>query len=278
MGDFNARIQRKLNEQDTPVGKHTLDKIFDRLGEHATDDIDGEERVIENRNLLLEHCIKTNSILSNTFFEKPDSKLFTYKNNINENQPPYTRRNYETLDYVITPERWKNCVKNVETDKDTNVYSDHITLIATIQIKLKADKTTGGKLRQKYAECTEQQRYDYNCKLNIEYNGEDWNKWLKENMETELPQVSAKRDKIGISEHIEDLIKDRGEELKQGNIEKTKELNKEIKKQKHRDKQIRTLEAVSHQLDIRQRSLGLRNLAKEYKPMPFALDKEEHGK
>ena len=45
-------------------------------------------------------------------------------------------------------------------------------------------------------------------------------------METELPQVSAKRDKIGISEHIEDLIKDRGEELKQGNIEKTKELNK----------------------------------------------------
>ena len=26
MGDFNARIQRKLNEQETPIGKHTFDK------------------------------------------------------------------------------------------------------------------------------------------------------------------------------------------------------------------------------------------------------------
>ena len=85
MGDFNARIQRKLNENETAVGKHTFDTNFDRLGENATDDLEAEERVIENRTMLLEFCNETNSVLSNTFFQKTDEKLFTFKNNINEN-------------------------------------------------------------------------------------------------------------------------------------------------------------------------------------------------
>ena len=98
------------------------------------------------------------------FFEKPDEKLYTFKNTINTVGEPYTRDRYETLDYILVPERWKNSIKNVEADKDTPIYSDHIALIATTQIKLKANITANSKLRNKYELCDEMTRYEFNKK------------------------------------------------------------------------------------------------------------------
>ena len=103
--------------------------------------------------------------IANTFFEKPDEKLFTFKNNINAVGGPYTRENYETLDYILVPERWKNSIKNVEADKDTPIYSDHITLLAIIQVKLKANIAANSKLREKYEICDEMTRYEFNKKI-----------------------------------------------------------------------------------------------------------------
>ena len=45
MGDFNARIQRKLNNSETPVGPHTFDKMNDTFG-----GVDEDNRVAEKRN------------------------------------------------------------------------------------------------------------------------------------------------------------------------------------------------------------------------------------
>ena len=76
---------------------------------------------------------------------------------------------------------------------------------------------------------------------------------------------------------MQDLLRDRGEALKSLDIEKAKELNKEIIKQRKREKKIRILESVKKDLDLRDRRLGLRNLRKDYQPIPYSLRKEEHG-
>ena len=34
---------------------------------------------MENRNLFIEHCIKHDHVVSNTYFDKPDRKLKSYR-------------------------------------------------------------------------------------------------------------------------------------------------------------------------------------------------------
>ena len=48
------------------------------------------------------------------------------------------------------PDRWKNAVKDVESDITVNINTDHYARIATIQIKLKAVSKNTGKTRPKF--------------------------------------------------------------------------------------------------------------------------------
>ena len=197
--------------------------------------------------------------------------------NFNNIGPPYTREKYETLDYLITPNRWKNSIKNIEADKDTNVYTDHIALTVTISIKLKAQPKTVNQIRNKYEKCSTDTKWEFNNKLRKECEGKEWKDWIREDVENTLPKIQAKRNKTEISEEVQDLLRDRGEALKSLDIEKAKELNKEIIKQRKREKNIRILESVKKDLDLRDRWLGLRNLRKDYQPIPYSLRKEENG-
>ena len=58
--------------------------------------------------------------------------------------PPWTRNNgYETLDYILVPERWKNSVQDAEVDSSGFLPTDHYPIITTIKINL-SRKTTNG--------------------------------------------------------------------------------------------------------------------------------------
>ena len=62
-GDFNARIQIKLNEEETCIGNHTFNKeniTIERQDDKAT----------ERRNLLMDLCIEFNAKIRNTQFQK----------------------------------------------------------------------------------------------------------------------------------------------------------------------------------------------------------------
>ena len=91
MGDFNARIQERLNETESMIGIHTFCKDHTTL--HST-----SAGVIENRSLLLNFLSQHRMISSNTFFEKHDSKLFTYREMHTKKSDPHTRGFDETLD------------------------------------------------------------------------------------------------------------------------------------------------------------------------------------
>ena len=69
IGDFNARIQRKLSTLEKPVGPFTFDKNNDNMDRRTPEDL-----VRENRSLLIGHCIQMECQIANTFFEKPEHK------------------------------------------------------------------------------------------------------------------------------------------------------------------------------------------------------------
>ena len=100
MGDFNARVQKKLNLQEQFMGNHTFDKHGDRIGERAQD-----YPARENRELSINFCNEINAVATNTFFEKPEGKLMTFKQNSTNIGPPYDRNRCEQLDFVVTPNR-----------------------------------------------------------------------------------------------------------------------------------------------------------------------------
>ena len=72
----------------------------------------------------------------NTLHDKPNEKLITYHAPSSELGPPYERGKYETLDYCVTTERWKNTVQDVESDMKANITSDHYPLWWKTRLKL----------------------------------------------------------------------------------------------------------------------------------------------
>ena len=65
--------------------------------------------------------------------------------------PPWTRNNgYETLDFILVPERWKNSVLDAESDTTGFLPSDHYPVIAKIRINLKAEKPQNFLQRPKF--------------------------------------------------------------------------------------------------------------------------------
>ena len=47
--------------------------------------------------------------------------------------PPWSRKNYEVLDYATVATRWRNVVRNTETDTSANITLDHYPLIVDVQ-------------------------------------------------------------------------------------------------------------------------------------------------
>ena len=108
--EYNA-----LNKQEREaIGNHTFHKqTADPLGKSA--------EVRENRVIFISWCLEHNQKVANTLFEKTDCKLVTYRavgTKINE---PLNRPAYEQLDFVTVPHRWKNSIKDCESDSAANI-------------------------------------------------------------------------------------------------------------------------------------------------------------
>eukprot|EP00975_Prorocentrum_lima_P044140 9255373-Prorocentrum_lima.AAC.1 len=60
----------------------------------------------DNRTRLIALCAHLDLLITNTFFDKRPEHLVTYLDNKRHGGgPPYTRRHYDTLDYILTPRR-----------------------------------------------------------------------------------------------------------------------------------------------------------------------------
>ena len=67
-----------------------------------------------NRQRFMDFCAERQLRIMSTCFQKPDSKLLTYRDIGASHGPPWTRllfdvsKQYEILDVCLAPQRWKN--------------------------------------------------------------------------------------------------------------------------------------------------------------------------
>ena len=74
---------------------------------------------------------------------------------------PITKETHEQLDYWLVPNRWKNSVKNMESDTKVNIDADHHPVVGAFKIKLRGISTLG-KHRNRFGKCTTEDNANIN--------------------------------------------------------------------------------------------------------------------
>ena len=95
----------------------------------------------------------------NTYFQKSDEKLAGEIGSTRKD--PIQRGTHEQIDFIVTPERWKNTIKDADSHSMANIDSDHYLVAARISIKLKAIRQNH-RSRMKFQECNKEEKKHIN--------------------------------------------------------------------------------------------------------------------
>ena len=99
-------------------------------------------------------------------FQKRNEQIFTFIE-LGTKGPPLTRGRYETLDYILTNDKWKSSITNIENDVEHCIETNHVPIVAEINLRVKSrekeEKKEDGVKR--YKESQIEQKIEYNNKL-----------------------------------------------------------------------------------------------------------------
>ena len=142
-----------------------------------------------------------------------------------------------------------------------NIPSDHYPLITTFRFKLKGIHRFS-KTREKYAECSEEQREALNEEIkylinnkDTELSYDDLKDILNAAKEKHMPRIYAKGNNIGISEATMDLIKEREQQILYEQYEEAKITYKKIQHSKKTRQNNRSTKNTGRRLRY-QRQMG----------------------
>ena len=90
-------------------------------------------------------CVEHDLILTNTQFRTPNAKTATYREKQSRGIPvtignEIQRPTHEQIDFIMTTRRWRNTIKDSESDTQANIMSDHYPVKAKLNIRLKGIK------------------------------------------------------------------------------------------------------------------------------------------
>lgn len=91
--------------------------------------------------------------------------------------PPRTRPKYETLLHILTSNRWKNGIIDVEADPSANITTDHSPLTVTTRFKLKKiHRGNSNSHCTQYKPMTGKERTAYNELISKVEQNEEWHR------------------------------------------------------------------------------------------------------
>ena len=73
---------------------------------------------------------------SNTLFQKQEQHRATLRERGKGKEEEMKRGNFEQLDYILIPKRWRNEILDAAADGEAHIDSDHYPVWTTIKIKL----------------------------------------------------------------------------------------------------------------------------------------------
>ena len=241
-GDMNAKLQVRLPEETSIIGKHVFGKGMAGL-ENANDD------TLDNRFRMMDFCQEQGLVVMNTMFEKEKKKQVTRKELTTEGwKGPWSEDRYSQMDFCLARSRWKNSVVDVSSKPELAFNSDHCLVISTIKIRLKRQPTETNEPIIRYRNPTKQQKHEYNRRLSL---NETWYedqtidldermRGLMEDMLNRAAEnftpIPPKQKQSYLTEKTWNLITKRQEAHEKGNEEECTKLSKQIRKAADKDK------------------------------------------
>ena len=225
-GDWNARlIYPTSTEEKEIIGKHTMHEDDSVMNLFTAGMNDNRERIIE--------LAKTyNLIAMNTRFRKRLGKNVIYRK-IKETDgistEPITKETHEQLDYWLILNRWKNSIKNMESDTKANIDSGHYPVIGTFETKLRGISTLG-KHRSRYEKCTEEENNNTNQALteNTTDNTKEWLSTGAKTLPKEKPRDRFRKSQLSLN--TLGIVGERGRARKERNLEDSQNSQKNMRK------------------------------------------------
>ena len=260
MGDFNARIVQREDDNCRTVGPHfhcSIEKDIASMTDEA----------LANREAFM-HMAKSNEFrICNTFFEKPPSKLVTYRRPTAKANAPPNPRTHDQRDYILIPQRWANTVTNCETSMHLPFETDHYPVMATLRVKFarRTAKTAKPPTRYDRKIRCEELVNDWNEAVEragkpgeiLGYNA--WQQIYEDVLSKRPPTLEAAR-KEYISTDTYALILRRHKAYLEGRQEEYDALRKEVKKKCRADKRQYLLHDIHSKASAREKWAGIKRL------------------
>ena len=161
---------------------------------------------------------------------------------------PWTPDRFAQLDLFLAPNAFKNCVKDVESRPDIAVNSDHVIVIAKLQLKLKAIAQPRTESVSRFFPPSRQQETAYNAKIReLFLFTEDQGlslfncSQMVAAMKCAATQTLSRKHRQTVRAYITDstwkLIEERQKARMDGRTQEEKLLNRDIARQARKDKQ-----------------------------------------
>ena len=184
----------------------------------------------------------------NTFFQKPNKDKATFKLVAADKETePWTADGYAEIDSCLAHRKWANSIKNVYTDPYTNVHTDHKSVIAKLNQKLRTLETTKTERSFKGSHMPEDQESEFNLIIKSQQgehdSDDDMNNFMKRiaiAAEHTMPDNKGYNTKQDCDPEILRFIKN-WKDVMRGNDDNIKQNTKIIKKTARR---IRTKKFV----------------------------------
>ena len=93
---------------------------------------------------------------------KNKQKLLTYKHPGTNPTHSIQKPHYDTTDYWLPPQRWKNAIQDCEADWEANLDTDHYPVIIKIRLRLKSKIKNKLETRTQFEKATTEQFQKYN--------------------------------------------------------------------------------------------------------------------
>ena len=280
-GDFNARLYSQQGLAREVFGKWILP--------HPTESSPVNLSTIESRDIFTTFCTMKDLWAANTHFEKPPWKLVTAKiTGTNRLEPPFNATCYGQIDYILTTNRWKNVIHDVEIDTKPSVVSDHFPLVAKIRCRL----TRHLKKPRPSTSFVSNPTADIKKALNVEVwetymnktDGqrmtiyEEWHPILLKAQATHLETERSQRPKKDyISDRTWGIIQTRDSHRHEWNAEQLKASTRLIRNAARKDRKNWIISTMAAELDQRDQWLGIKRLRQGYRPRGYEkISKEGH--
>ena len=282
-GDFNARLIKALPTESSVIGPFTFG-----ANTHEIDFLSDAQ--FENRSRLIEFCLERNMIIKNTFLQKAEEHLITYRAvGVRTWEPPFTFHKYAQMDYFLVNSPWKNSIQNIESTYIHTIDTDHKLLIAEVLFKLKVKPRQHANLPVRFHKPTEENLTNYNSLISYELSkqkedlAEDQhisvqqiNQTLSISAKASLPLRHPKQKKEFISEATWRLLEQRWSALEAQDWDLAATINIDITQQVKHDKENHLLEQLEEINSSGYQWSGLKRLRSKFTPQ-FSKVKDRFG-